>query len=86
MIISFSKTLFAQPTVTDSSKLVFSGYSEIYYGYDFNRPLNNTRPSFVYNFNRTNEVNVNIAYIKAAYSSDRVRSNLAFMAGDLCKC
>lgn len=58
-----------------------SGYAEAYYLYDANRPLNNTRPGFVYSHNRTNEVNVNLAFLKGAYSSDRVRANLAIGAG-----
>jgi hypothetical protein len=61
--------------------ITISGYVETYYNYDFNRPLNNTTPSFLYNFNRANEVNLNLAYIKAAYSSDKVRVNFTFATG-----
>ena len=64
-----------------SSPLTFSGYAEMYYAYDFNQPDDHTRPPFVYSFNRHNEVNLNIGFIKAAYQTDRVRGNLALMAG-----
>ena len=61
--------------------ITISGYLETYYNYDFNSPLNNTTPSFLYNYNRANEVNLNLGYIKAAYSSDKVRANFTFAIG-----
>ncbi|RZJ40080.1 MAG: porin, partial [Chryseobacterium sp.] len=42
---------------------------------------NNTRPSFVYSHNRNNEVNVNLAFIKAGYNTDQIRANVAIAAG-----
>jgi len=70
---------FAQET--EQSSLSITGYVETYYVYDFNKPLNNTRPAFVYSFNRHNEVNLNLGFVKAAYAAERVRGNLALMAG-----
>ena len=81
IVLLFAKCMFAQKSITDSSKLTFSGYAEIYYGYDFNKPLDNMRPAFVYNYTRNNEVNVNLAYLKAGYTEDRVRANVALMVG-----
>ena len=63
------------------SKLKLSGYIETYYTYDFSNPDNHTRPSFVYAFNRHNEINVNIGLIKLAYADEKVRANMALMAG-----
>ncbi|WP_300487691.1 porin [Flavobacterium sp.] len=63
------------------SPLTVSGYLETYYAYDLNAPENNTRPGFIYSHNRHNEVNLNLGYIKANYEKDRVRANLAIMAG-----
>ena len=63
------------------SKIVISGYVDIYYGYDFGNPSNHERPSFIYNHKRTNEVNLNLGYLKAAYQTERVRASLALMAG-----
>jgi hypothetical protein len=65
----------------DSAALTFSGYAEIYYGYDFDKPVNHERPFFIYNHKRHNEVAVNLAYAKANYSTNKIRSNLALMAG-----
>jgi Putative beta-barrel porin-2, OmpL-like. bbp2 len=58
-----------------------NGYMEVYYAYDFNKPENNTRPGFVYAFNRHNEVNLNIGFIRGSYNTDKARASLALMAG-----
>lgn len=58
-----------------------SGYGEVYYGFDFNQPKSNERPSFVYTHNRHNEVNVNLAMLKANYTKERARANVALAAG-----
>lgn len=68
----------------DSAKtnpLTITGYAEVYYSYDLGNPTNHERPSFFYSFNRHNEANLNLGFVKAAYTTDRVRGNLAFMAG-----
>ncbi|WP_439583015.1 porin [Dyadobacter bucti] len=75
------KPALAQDATETKNPLTVSGYAEAYYNYDFNRPLNNTAPGFLYNFNRTGEVNLNLGFIKANYSADRVRGNLALAAG-----
>ena len=72
--------LFAQSENTPPA-LSFSGYAETYYLYDFGNPLDHNRPNFVYAFNRHNEVNLNLGFVKAAYAKDKVRANLALMAG-----
>jgi hypothetical protein len=68
-------------TQSKANPLSFTGYAELYYSYDFHQPASNTRPSFLYNFNRHHEVNLNLAFVKAAYNKERVRANLAFAAG-----
>lgn len=73
---------FAQDSAsTEKGKLTISGYAEAYYSYDLNEPAKHLKPGFLYNFNRHNEVNINLAFIKASYISDRVRGNVAVMAG-----
>ncbi|CAM3958906.1 porin [Mucilaginibacter galii] len=71
----------AQDTVKKASNLTITGYAELYYGFDFNRPVDNNRPGFVYSHNRHNEVNLNLGFIKANYDNGTVRANLALMAG-----
>ncbi len=63
------------------SPFTVSGYLETYYVYDFNNPENNTRPGFIYSFNRHNEVNLNLGFIRGSYNTDNVRANLAVMMG-----
>ncbi len=64
-----------------SKALTFSGYLEGYYTYDFGRPDNHNRPSFMYSHNRHNEININLGFIKAAYQTEKVRANLALAVG-----
>lgn len=68
-------------TESAKSPLTISGYIETYYVYDFGKPVNNTRPSFVYSYNRHKEINLNLGFLKAAYQKDNVRANLALATG-----
>ena len=72
-----SNATFAQ----EETKIKISGYLETFYGFDFNKPTDNTRPGFVYSHNRHNEVNLNLGFIKANYDNGTVRGNLALMTG-----
>ena len=63
------------------SNLDISGYIEAYYTFDFNKPEDHTKPGFLYSHNRSNEFSVNLAMLKASYSSDRIRSNLGIAVG-----
>ncbi len=67
----------------DTSKLniSLSGYAEPYYGFDVNEPADGNRPGFVYAHNRHNEFNLNIAFLKASVNAQRLRGNIAIMAG-----
>jgi hypothetical protein len=62
-------------------KINFSAYLDTYYSYDLNRPSNHVKPGFIYSYNRHNEFNVNLGYIKANVEAERCRANLALMAG-----
>ena len=82
LIFLLPTSIVAQDSTLDQNKkLLFSAYVEAYYGYDFSKPADNKRPSFLYNFNRANEFNINLAYIKASHKSERTRLNLALAAG-----
>lgn len=80
LLLAFATTSYAQ---TDSIAKAFtvSGYLETYYAYDFGQPENNTRPAFAYSFNRHNEVNLNLGFVKLGYARNNVRANLALMTG-----
>ncbi len=80
-LLAGATQLFAQQDTTQITKLSISGYLEAYYLRDFNNPIGNTRPGFVYSHNRTNEVNINLALLKAAYETTNTRANLALGVG-----
>lgn len=67
--------------VTEANPLTFSGYGEGYYSYDFNKPSNNMKLGFLYGHNRHNEFNVNLAFVRATYSGDKVRGTVAIGVG-----
>lgn len=69
----------SSPTKTG---VTFNGYVEAYYTHDFTAPkTSQERPGFLYNHKRNREVNVNLAFLKGAYTSERVRANLAIQVG-----
>ncbi|MCX7743567.1 MAG: porin [Flavobacteriales bacterium] len=85
-ILILSYKSYSQDSVTIIKKawipnISLEAYIEAYYQYDFNRPIDGNRPSFVYSFNRHNEFNINLSYLKTKFQHDRYRANLAFMAG-----
>ncbi|RRB00922.1 porin [Larkinella rosea] len=82
-LILWNKDSLAQKdsTTTATSTLTFSGYAEIYYVQDLSQPRAQERPGFLYNHKRNREVNVNLAFLKAAYAAERVRANLAIQVG-----
>ncbi len=63
------------------SALTINGYVEAYYSYDFNKPIDNTKPPFIYSYNKNNEVSVNLAFVKGSYNTDTARANLALAGG-----
>jgi len=79
LFLSIVNALTAQADSTKSLKI--SGYAEAYFSYDFGNPGNHNRPGFIYSHNRHNEVNLNLGFVKMAYSTAKSRANLALMAG-----
>lgn len=75
-ILAISVFSFAQ-----ENSLKFSGNAEIFYAYNFNEPENHIQQNFLYNHNRHNEFNVNLAMLKANYETENMRANLALMTG-----
>ncbi len=73
--------LLAPAQAPEPKNLLWSFYLEPYFTYDFSEPDNHLRPGFLYNFNRHNEVNLNLGLVKAGYVSGRLRGNIGLMAG-----
>lgn len=64
-----------------TKRIEVTAYLEPYYSYDFSNPDNHYKPSFIYAYNRHNEVNLNLGFVKASYARDKIRANLALMTG-----
>lgn len=79
VLLAFNNSLYAQKDSTKSN-LVINAYLETYYTFVGNQPTH-TRPSFIYSHNRSNEVNINLGFIKAAYQNDALRANLSIATG-----
>lgn len=76
--------LFSTPSIGQDSDLgwSFEGYFESYYLFDFGRPENHERPSFLYNHKRHNEFSVNLAMLGMRYAGEKHRGAVKLMAGN----
>ncbi|CAM4209737.1 porin [Cytophagaceae bacterium 50C-KIRBA] len=81
LIFSLITQLTFAQSENEKKPLIFSGYLESYFSYDFNNPTSGTRPNFIYSHNRHNELTINLAFIKAAYQQNNVRANLSLATG-----
>ncbi|MET7036016.1 porin [Elizabethkingia miricola] len=81
MGLSFSAKAQSSDSISTAKKITFSAYAEVFYSYNFNEPRQHIHQNFLYNFNRHNEINLNLAVAKATYQDKRIRANLALMAG-----
>jgi len=81
LILGFVFLSFEISAQETDSNLKFSGYAEVYYAYDFDQPPNHDLPPFLFSYNRHNEINLDLGYLKAVYTTERVHGNIAFMAG-----
>lgn len=80
---AFAQADFAQADTVMSAKPVvnYSGFADIFYAYDFYKPSTNYRQPFLYNHNRHNEFNLNLALLKASIQHQKYRGNIALQAG-----
>lgn len=78
-----SLNLWAQEKQVDSSKVKidFSGYMETYYTYDFNQPETKQRQTFLFNHNRHNEFNVNMALLRTSVVYESFYVKIGLQAG-----
>jgi Putative beta-barrel porin-2, OmpL-like. bbp2 len=61
--------------------IIFDGFIDSYYSYDFMRPKNNER-LYTTQAVRHNEPSINLAYLGAKYSDSKFRGRLAFQGGN----
>lgn len=65
----------AEPTIH------FTAFADLYYFYDFNKPQHGKRQDFLFNHNRQNEFNLNLALFKVNVEQENYRANIALQAG-----
>ena len=64
-----------------TSDVKFSGFVDAFYVYDFSNPKENRRQDFLYNHNRHNEININLALLKMSLDKENYRANIALQTG-----
>ncbi len=80
-LVFFSQAVYSQSAWLEKPKTTFSGFVDVFYVYDFNKPETNSRQPFFYNHNRHNEFNLNLGYLKVSLEHSRYRANFALQAG-----
>lgn len=82
-LLSLALTAQAEDAETPNSStpVQLSAYLETYATEDFNNPVNGRRPDFIYSHHVTDSPSINLAMLKAALTTERVRGNLALGAG-----
>ncbi|MDW7691635.1 porin [Flammeovirgaceae bacterium SG7u.111] len=77
----FTGKTLAQDSDTEKAQIHFSGFVDVYYAYDFNKPADGQRQDFFFNHNRHNEFTVNLGLLKIGVEHEKYRANLALQAG-----
>ena len=84
--VGFSQTINDSLQV-DSLKLKsiprfqLDGFVDVFYAYDFNEQATSKRQPFLYNHNRQNAFNLNLAFLTFKVNASRYRINLGLQAG-----
>ena len=80
MIAVLAAAAVVQATQDTSRHVTWSGFVDTYYAYDLGRPATFDRV-FTTQAERHDEFNINLAYVAAALTSDRIRGRVALQAG-----
>lgn len=81
--ISFVEVTYCQADTTTKElpTVELSGFSDVFYVYDFNKPTGKQRQSFLFNHNRHNEFNLNLGLIKVSVIQLKYRANVSLHTG-----
>lgn len=71
----------AQPDSLGRGTLAVMGFVDVYYAYDFGHSTDDDRTPFLYQYDRHNEVDLNLGLVHVAYAKQRMRAALGLMAG-----
>ncbi len=81
LLVLLCNHAMAQNIVEKKSNLTWNAFLDTYYSFDFSKPTNHLKPQFLFNHNRHNEVNVNLALITLSYSDSTKRATIGLMGG-----
>jgi hypothetical protein len=68
-------------TLNERPFVSITGFLDVFYVYDFNRPEGPSRQPFLFNHNRHNEFNINLGFVKVGVGHSKYRANLALQTG-----
>lgn len=74
-------TALPSASTLEGPTIQFSGFLDVYYGYDFNQPSSNQRLPFLFNHTRHNEPDVNLALVQMDVDGGWYRGALGLMLG-----
>lgn len=77
LVVLFSQSMFGQ----SQPQIELSGFLDVFYAYDFNKPEGNSRETFLYNHNRHNEFNLNLGLLRLSIDHEKYRSTIAIQTG-----
>jgi hypothetical protein len=80
-LICFLNQLNAQNDSVSKPEFELRAFVDAYYGFDFDKPANGFRQYFLYNHNRHNQFNVNLAFLQMNMDHDRYRARLGIQGG-----
>ncbi|WPR75946.1 porin [Algoriphagus sp. NG3] len=80
-LLSFKLAAQVDSVWSQKPTLEISGFGDVFYVYDFNKPTGTERQPFLYNHNRHNEFNLNLGLIKVGLEHTKYRANLALQTG-----
>lgn len=79
--VNCSKLSAQQDSISHATKFTLSGLVDLFYVYDVSQPQSTKRQPFLSNYNRHNEINLNLGFIKLATEHKRYRANIALQTG-----
>lgn len=81
-LLFLMNVLFGVAKAQQQDSFALQLYSEVYGSIIPNKPFDDKRPAYQYNYTGANKVGINMALTKVHYSKQRFRTNLGLMAGD----
>ena len=83
LVFASTQVLTAQNDTTGHQRptLTFMGFVDAFYAFDSNKPVGDSRQSFLYNHNRQNRFNLNLGLVRLKLNHAKARATVALHAG-----